>query len=89
MLSVCFVADTAFWQIWTAIFADFAQIKIRKEAYTFSNRWSCKFYIYKRCIFQYRQVITTLKKRLENVAGRLCEVLIPIKHEYYIGEGKL
>jgi hypothetical protein len=32
-------------------------------------------------------VATTLKKRLENVAGRLCEVLIPIKHEYYIGEG--
>ncbi len=31
---------------------------------------------------------TTLTKRLENVAGRLCEVLIPIKHEYYIGEGK-
>jgi tetrahydromethanopterin S-methyltransferase subunit A len=34
-------------------------------------------------------VTTTLKKRLENVAGRLCEVLIPIKHEYYIGEGKI
>ncbi len=32
---------------------------------------------------------TTLTKRLENVAGRLCEVLIPIKHEYYIGEGKI
>jgi tetrahydromethanopterin S-methyltransferase subunit A len=31
---------------------------------------------------------TTLKNKLENVAGRLCEVLIPIKHEYYIGEGK-
>jgi len=32
---------------------------------------------------------TTLKKRLENVVGRLCEVLIPIKHEYYIGEGMI
>jgi len=31
---------------------------------------------------------TTLKNKLENVAGRLCEVLIPIKHEYYIGDGK-
>ena len=72
---------------------------MRKEAYTFSNRckilvevsislalgWSCKFYIYERSIFQYRQVATTIKK---SVAGRLCEVLIPIKHEYYIGEGK-
>ena len=31
---------------------------------------------------------TTLKKRLENVAGRLCEILIPIKDEYFIGKGK-
>ncbi|MGC1927705.1 MAG: hypothetical protein WA667_01915 [Candidatus Nitrosopolaris sp.] len=31
---------------------------------------------------------TMLKKKLEDVAGRLCEVLIPIKHEYYIGQGK-
>ena len=31
---------------------------------------------------------TTLKNKLENVAGRLCKVLIPIKHEYYIGGGK-
>lgn len=30
----------------------------------------------------------TFKEKLENVAGRLCEALIPIKHEYYIGGGK-
>lgn len=29
-----------------------------------------------------------LKKKLEDVAGRICEVLIPIKHEYYMGQGK-
>jgi tetrahydromethanopterin S-methyltransferase subunit A len=28
-----------------------------------------------------------LKQKLGNAAGKLCEVLIPIKHEYYIGEG--
>ena len=27
-------------------------------------------------------------KRLENVAGRLCKALLPIKHEYYLGAGK-
>lgn len=31
---------------------------------------------------------TMLKKKLEDVAGRICEVLIPIKHEYYMGQGK-
>ncbi|HET7147218.1 MAG TPA: hypothetical protein VFI73_01855 [Candidatus Nitrosopolaris sp.] len=31
---------------------------------------------------------TTFEKTLENVAGRLCEVLIPIKDEYFIGRGK-
>jgi len=31
---------------------------------------------------------TTLKKKLENIAGRLCEILIPIKDEYFIGKGK-
>jgi len=31
---------------------------------------------------------TTLKKKLENIAGRLCEILIPIKEEYFIGKGK-
>jgi tetrahydromethanopterin S-methyltransferase subunit A len=30
----------------------------------------------------------TFKKKLENVAGRLCEILIPIKDEYFIGKGK-
>ena len=30
---------------------------------------------------------TTIKKKLEDVAGRICEVLIPIKHEYYMGKG--
>jgi tetrahydromethanopterin S-methyltransferase subunit A len=30
----------------------------------------------------------TFKQKLENVAGRLCEVLIPIKNEYFIGNGK-
>jgi len=28
-----------------------------------------------------------LKQRLENAAGKLCEVLIPIKPEYHMGEG--
>ena len=27
-------------------------------------------------------------KKLENIAGRLCEILIPIEHEYHVGEGK-
>jgi tetrahydromethanopterin S-methyltransferase subunit A len=31
---------------------------------------------------------TTLKNKLENIAGRLCEILIPIKEEYFIGKGK-
>ncbi|PWU78689.1 MAG: tetrahydromethanopterin S-methyltransferase subunit A [Candidatus Nitrosopolaris wilkensis] len=30
----------------------------------------------------------TFKKMLENVAGRLCEILIPMKDEYFIGKGK-
>jgi tetrahydromethanopterin S-methyltransferase subunit A len=30
----------------------------------------------------------TFIKKLENVAGRLCEILIPIKDEYFIGKGK-
>ena len=28
-----------------------------------------------------------LKKQLVSIAGRLCEVLLPIKDEYYIGKG--
>jgi tetrahydromethanopterin S-methyltransferase subunit A len=31
---------------------------------------------------------TTIKKKLEDVAGRICEVVIPIKHEYYMGQGR-
>ena len=27
-------------------------------------------------------------RRLEEVAGKLCEALLPIKHEYYLGSGK-
>ena len=30
-----------------------------------------------------------LKQNLENAAGKLCEILIPIKHEYYIGGGNI
>jgi len=30
---------------------------------------------------------TTIKKKLEDGAGRICEVLIPIKHEYYMVYG--
>jgi tetrahydromethanopterin S-methyltransferase subunit A len=29
-----------------------------------------------------------MMKRLENAAGKLCEGLLPIKHEYYLGAGK-
>jgi hypothetical protein len=29
---------------------------------------------------------SALSERLESIAGRLCEVLFPIKHEYYIGD---
>jgi tetrahydromethanopterin S-methyltransferase subunit A len=27
-----------------------------------------------------------LREKFESIAGRICEVLIPIKHEYYIGD---
>jgi tetrahydromethanopterin S-methyltransferase subunit A len=27
-------------------------------------------------------------KRLDNATGRLCKVLLPIRHEYYLGAGK-
>lgn len=30
----------------------------------------------------------TLRKTLEDAAGRLCEKLLPIKQEYYLGRGK-
>lgn len=29
-----------------------------------------------------------LRRRLEDVAGALCEIMIPIKHDYYLGQGK-
>jgi tetrahydromethanopterin S-methyltransferase subunit A len=29
-----------------------------------------------------------LREKFESAAGRLCEVLLPIKHEYHIGRGK-
>ena len=29
-----------------------------------------------------------IKRSFDNAAGRICEALIPIKHEYYIGNGK-
>ena len=31
---------------------------------------------------------TTFREKLENVAGMLCETLVPIKHEYYLGGGE-
>src|SRR5919108_628996 len=31
---------------------------------------------------------TTFREKLENVAGMLCEALVPIKHEYYLGGGE-
>ena len=30
----------------------------------------------------------TFREKLENVAGMLCEALVPIKHEYYLGGGE-
>jgi tetrahydromethanopterin S-methyltransferase subunit A len=32
-------------------------------------------------------MLHTVKRKFENVAGALCEIMIPIKHEYYIGQG--
>ena len=29
-----------------------------------------------------------IMKRLEEVAGKICKALVPIKHEYYLGSGK-
>jgi tetrahydromethanopterin S-methyltransferase subunit A len=31
---------------------------------------------------------TMLKKKIENIAGRLCEIFIPINDGYFIGKGK-
>jgi tetrahydromethanopterin S-methyltransferase subunit A len=34
-------------------------------------------------------VLVTLNKRLfDDAVGKICEALIPLKHEYYIGKGK-
>jgi tetrahydromethanopterin S-methyltransferase subunit A len=33
-------------------------------------------------------MVGIFREKLESAVGRLCEVLFPIKHEYYIGEGK-
>lgn len=31
--------------------------------------------------------MTGLKKKFDDAAGRICEVAIPVKHEYYLGRG--
>ena len=33
-------------------------------------------------------MVGILREKLESAVGRLCEELIPIKHEYHIGQGK-
>lgn len=30
----------------------------------------------------------TVKKRFDDAAGRICEAVLPIRHEYYLGSGK-
>ena len=30
----------------------------------------------------------TIRKKFDDAAGKVCEVVLPIKHEYYIGRGK-
>lgn len=30
----------------------------------------------------------TIRKKFDDAAGKVCEVILPIKHEYYIGRGK-
>jgi tetrahydromethanopterin S-methyltransferase subunit A len=30
----------------------------------------------------------TIRKRLDDAAGKVCEAVIPIKHEFYLGKGK-
>jgi tetrahydromethanopterin S-methyltransferase subunit A len=32
--------------------------------------------------------IVTIKKRIDDTAGKICEAILPIGHEYYIGNGK-
>lgn len=55
---------------------------------SYKYRYTHKFYRSKSISFKRLMANITLKKKLEDVAGRLCEVLIPIKHEYYMGQGK-
>jgi tetrahydromethanopterin S-methyltransferase subunit A len=30
----------------------------------------------------------TIRKKFDDVAGKVCEAVLPIKHEYYLGRGK-
>jgi tetrahydromethanopterin S-methyltransferase subunit A len=30
----------------------------------------------------------TIRKKFDDAAGRICEAVLPIKHEYYLGRGK-
>jgi tetrahydromethanopterin S-methyltransferase subunit A len=32
--------------------------------------------------------VTTIRKKFDDAAGKVCEAVLPIKHEYYIGRGK-
>src|SRR5690606_16579990 len=32
--------------------------------------------------------MTKFKKRFDDVAGKICEAILPIKYEYYVGRGK-
>jgi tetrahydromethanopterin S-methyltransferase subunit A len=32
--------------------------------------------------------LTRIKKKFEEAAGKACEILLPIKHEFYMGRGK-
>jgi tetrahydromethanopterin S-methyltransferase subunit A len=31
--------------------------------------------------------MTTVRKKIDDAAGKICEVVLPIKHEYYLGRG--
>ena len=32
--------------------------------------------------------MTTIRKKFDDAAGKVCEAMLPIKHEYYTGRGK-
>ena len=32
--------------------------------------------------------MTTIRKKFDDAAGKVCKAVLPIKHEYYIGRGK-